>query len=282
LAAAHLRRVGFGTTAPAVSIILGSGFAAVEDAMECTARADYCDIPGFPSPAGTAGHLCRLSAGVLWGVSALVFRGRYHAYEGRTPRELAACVCVAHALGARSLIVTNAAGGIREDLHPGSLMAIRDHINLSGTNPLAGAQRLPGVRAFPAMGRAYDRELLKALLAAAESVGEHLTPGVYAAVLGPSFETPAEVEFLRRIGADAVGMSTAPEVIAAVGLGMRVCGLSLITNRAGSNDDSHDRVLKAGTDNGQRVARVLEALVAEMRDRDDQGLATGGPDSGEV
>jgi purine-nucleoside phosphorylase len=264
---------------PAVAVILGSGFGAIEEAVESPLQAEYSDIPGFPEPAGTSGHVCRVSEGVLWGARAVVFRGRYHAYEGRSPRELAACVCVAHALGARTLIVTNAAGGIREDLHPGALMAIRDHINLSGINPLAGAQRLPGARAFPAMGRAYDRELLKALLAAAESVGEHLTPGVYAAVLGPSFETPAEVEFLRRIGADAVGMSTASEVIAAVGLGMRVCGLSLITNRAGSNDDSHDRVLKAGTDNGQRIARVLEALVAGLRGRGDQGLAVG-PDAG--
>src|SRR5690606_30571023 len=106
------------------------GFGEIEQAMQPDARAGYADIPGFPAPAGTAGHVCRVSEGKLWGAQALVFRGRYHAYEGRTPRELAACVCVAHALGARTLVVTNAAGGIREDLQPGSLMAIRDHINL--------------------------------------------------------------------------------------------------------------------------------------------------------
>jgi purine nucleoside phosphorylase len=111
------------------------------------------------------------------------------------------------------------------------------------------------------MGRAYDPALLAALPAAGESVGERITPGTYAAVLGPSFETPAEVEFLRRIGADAVGMSTVHEVIAAVALGMRVCGLSLITNRAGSSNDSHERTVKAGVDNAPRIARVLEALV---------------------
>ncbi len=262
-AAAFLRRAGFGAS-PALAVILGSGFGEIEQAMQPDARAGYADIPGFPAPAGTAGHVCRVSEGSLWGTRALVFRGRYHAYEGRTPRELAACVCLAHALGARTLVVTNAAGGIRDDLQPGSLMAIRDHINLTGANPLIGLARMTGAAPFPAMGRAYDAQLTRALIAAGREVGEKISSGVYAAMSGPSFETPAEVEFLRRIGADAVGMSTTPEVIAAVALGMRVCGLSLVTNRAGGNDDSHDRVLKAGNDNGPRIARVLQGLVSGL------------------
>jgi purine-nucleoside phosphorylase len=260
-AIAHLKRLGFGEPVPAFALILGSGFGAIEQLIEAPLQARYHDIPGMPQPAGTSGHVCRASQGQLWGSNALVLRGRYHAYEGFSPRELAACVCLAHGLGARTLIVTNAAGGIREDLAPGSLMAIRDHINLTGVNPLVGRERLPGARAFPPMGNAYDRGLLSALLRAGEDAGERVTPGVYAAVLGPSFETPAEVEHLRRIGADAVGMSTTPEVIAARALGMRVCGLSLITNLAGGSEDSHDRVLKTGSDNAERIARVLEGLI---------------------
>ncbi|MCC7508433.1 MAG: purine-nucleoside phosphorylase [Planctomycetes bacterium] len=263
-ALAHLKRRGFGETVPTVALILGSGFGDVEQAVDDPLRCPYSDLPGFPAPAGTAGHVCRLSQGGLWGVNALVFRGRYHAYEGHAPRDLAACVWVAHGLGARTLVVTNAAGGIRPDLVPGSLMAIRDHLNLMGVNPLVGPQRLAGAAAFPPMGAAYDADLLGQLLKAGNAVGEKVTPGVYAAVLGPSFETPAEVEMLRRLGADAVGMSTIPEVITAGALGMRACGLSLITNRAGSAHDSHQQVLQAAGANADRVAGVLRALLQKL------------------
>ncbi len=263
-ALAHLKRRGFGETLPAVALILGSGFGDVEQEVVGPLRCPYSDLPGFPRPAGTAGHVCRVSQGALWGTNALVFRGRYHAYEGHAPRDLAACVWVAHGLGARTLVVTNAAGGIRQDLPPGSLMAIRDHINLMGVNPLVGPQRLAGASAFPPMGAAYDAGLRGRLLEAGRGVGERLLPGVYAAVLGPSFETPAEVEMLRRLGADAVGMSTIPEVITGSALGMRACGLSLITNRAGSAQDSHQQVLQVGTENADRVAGVLKALLQNL------------------
>jgi purine-nucleoside phosphorylase len=264
----YLRGAGVGAGEPRIALILGSGFGAIEEKLQGRASADYRDIPGFPAPAGTAGHLCRVSSGMLWGVNALVFRGRYHAYEGRAPRELAVCTAVAQALGVRTMILTNAAGGIRDDLQPDTLMAIRDHINLLGINPLAGLERLPGAAPFPSMGRAYDPVLRDALVQAGDAAGERVHTGVYAAVLGPSFETPAEVEYLRRIGADAVGMSTTPEAITAVALGMRVAGLSLITNRAGSTDDTHERVLKAGSDNAPRIARVLEAFVARLQQED--------------
>lgn len=264
VAAAHLRRAGFGGVAPRLALILGSGFGGLEHEIDSPVQCSYSELPGFPVPAGTSGHVCRVSQGVLWGTRALVFRGRYHAYEGHAPRELAACVWVAHALGARTLLVTNAAGGIRGDLAPGSMMAIRDHINLTGANPLVGPTRLHGAAAFPPMGAAYDPGLLAALLKAGEQAGEPMASGVYAAVLGPSFETPAEVEMLRRLGADAVGMSTVPEVIAANALGMRVCGLSLITNRAGSAHDSHERVLQSGADNAPRLAAVLRCFVAGL------------------
>ncbi|MCB9895831.1 MAG: purine-nucleoside phosphorylase [Planctomycetes bacterium] len=254
----YLRERGFGGVRPRVALILGSGFGLIEREVLDPVAASYADIPGFPPPAGTSGHQCRLTQGSLWDVPALVFRGRYHAYEGHAPHELALCVQVAHALGADTLVVTNAAGGIREDLQSGSLMAISDHINLMGVNPLIGPTRLEGAKPFPAMGGAYDAALTDALARG------QVARGVYAGVLGPSFETPAEVEMLRRLGADAVGMSTVPEVITARALGMRVCGLSLITNRAGGSDDSHEGTLKAGGDNAARVASVLKSLFGEL------------------
>ena len=180
--------------------------------------------------------------------------------QARPRRDLGICVQVAHALGCGTLVVTNAAGGIREDLKPGSLMAITDHVNFMGINPLVGFERLPGAKAFPAMGGAYDPELTEMLLQAGKQADEPLARGVYAGVLGPSFETPAEVKALRSIGVDAVGMSTVPEVIVARALGMRVCGLSLITNVAGGNDDTHEGTLKAGSNNAPRFAKVLHHL----------------------
>jgi purine-nucleoside phosphorylase len=252
----HLRALGFGNRVPAVALILGSGFGLVEREVKDGDCAAYRDIPGFPAPAGTSGHLCRLTQGELWGVNALVFRGRYHAYEGHTPRELALCVQTAHELGARVLVATNAAGGIRADLQPGALMAISDHINLLGFSPLMGPQRLPGVAAFIPMGGAYDEALTRKLVEAGKATGEPVASGIYAAVPGPNYETPAEVEMLRRLGADAVGMSTIPEVITARALGMKVCALSLVTNCAGRNE--HVNTDQAG--NGPRIARVLKAL----------------------
>lgn len=247
--------------APAdLALILGSGFGAIERHMQVTAQLAYSDIPGFPPPAGTSGHLCRLSQGQLWGRNTLLFRGRYHGYEGHSAAQLALPVRLAHALGCGLLVVTNAAGGIREDLRAGELMAIRDHMNLMGINPLVGPDRVPGAARFAAMAGAYDLLLTRKVVEAAEACGERVSSGVYAAVLGPSFETAAEVEYLRRIGADAVGMSTVPEVITARALGMKVCGLSLITNRAGSLDDSHEGTLKQGTDNAERLSKVLQAL----------------------
>lgn len=263
-AIADLRDTGFGGDHPRVALILGSGWGAIERELQDPLTTRYENIPGFPTPAGTAGHECRLSEGVLWGVPALVFRGRFHAYEGHDPRDLAVPVQVAHALGCGTLLLTNAAGGIRDDLRPGDLMAISDQINLMGINPLAGFERLPGAKPFPAMGEAYEPGLRDKLIAAGAQAGEEVKRGVYAAVLGPSFETAAEVEMLRRLGADAVGMSTVPEAIVARALGMRVCGLSLVTNRAGGGEDSHEHTLKAGHDNAPRLVKVLQALFAGM------------------
>jgi inosine/guanosine/xanthosine phosphorylase family protein len=260
----HLHKLGFATQPPAVALILGSGFGVIEREVENGVCAAYCDIPGFPKPAGTSGHQCRLTQGELWGVNALVFRGRYHAYEGHSPRELAVCVQTAFELGARSLVITNAAGGIRQDLQAGSLMAISDHINLLGFSPLMGPARMPGVQPFVPMGGAYDADLTQALVEAGAA------KGIYVAVPGPNFETPAEVEMLRRLGADAVGMSTVPEVITARALGMRVCALSLITNRAGCSEDVDIDRASAGAKTAATLQRVFAALKPELRKRRDE------------
>jgi len=256
-----LRDRGFGAAAPTLALILGSGFGAIEAACEPKVRIDYVEIPGLPAPSGLPGHVCRLTQGNLWGANALVFRGRYHGYEGFTARELGLLPRLAQGLGASLLVVTNASGGIRPGLEAGNLLAITDHINLMGLNPLVGLPRISGAARFAPMAGAYDSALVDALVAAAGRAGESMQRGVYAAVLGPSFETAAEVRALAAQGADAVGMSTVPEVIVARALGMSVCGLSLITNRAGSSDDSHDRTLRQGADNAARLGRVLEQFV---------------------
>ncbi|MBP9892393.1 MAG: purine-nucleoside phosphorylase [Planctomycetes bacterium] len=260
-AIASLERAGFKRGYAQYALILGSGFGGIEERCESKARIAYEEVPGFARPTGTPGHVCRFTQGRLFGRNLLVFRGRYHAYEGFGPRELVFPVRVAHALGATTLIATNAAGGIREDLTPGALMAISDHLNLLGVNPLVGRQRMSGAAAFAPMAGAYDPALLDQLLAAAKKAGEPMSRGIYAAVLGPSFETEAEVRMLKSLGADAVGMSTVPEVICAMALGMKVAAFSLITNRAGSRDESHAANLAKGEQTVARIGRVLESLL---------------------
>lgn len=261
-AIASLENAGFKRGYAETALILGSGFGAIEERCESTARIAYEDVPGFARPTGTPGHVCRLTQGRLFGRNVLVFRGRYHAYEGFQPRELVFPVRAAHALGVNTLVATNAAGGIRDDLVPGTLMAIADHINLLGVNPLVGRQRMAGAAAFAPMAGAYDSSLQDQLLSAAKRAGEPMVAGVYAAVLGPSFETEAEVRMLKGLGADAVGMSTVPEVICARALGMKVAAFSLITNRAGSREESHAANLAKGEQVVTRIAKVLEALLS--------------------
>jgi inosine/guanosine/xanthosine phosphorylase family protein len=261
-AVAALERAGFKRGQSGAALVLGSGFGAIEERSECGARVAYEEVPGFARPSGTPGHVCRLTQGRLFGRNMLVFRGRYHAYEGFGPRELVFPVRVAHALGATTLIATNAAGGIRGDLAPGALMAISDHINLLGLNPLVGRQRMSGAAPFAPMAGAYDPALLEQLQTAAKMTGESMAKGVYAAVLGPSFETEAEVRMLTGMGADAVGMSTVPEVICARALGMKVAAFSLITNRAGSREESHAANLAKGEQTVARIGRVLEAMLS--------------------
>jgi len=217
--------------APRVGIILGSGLGSFADRLSGAVSVPYAELPHFPS-SSVPGHAGRLVLGTLRGVPVVAMQGRVHGYEGYSQSQVAFPARVLCALGLRALVVTNAAGAINRALHPGDLMAITDHINLSGGSPLYGPNddRL-GPR-FPDMSTTYDVGLLARLLECAQATKIDLRSGVYAILSGPSYETPAEIRMLRVLGADAVGMSTVPEVIAAAHMGVKVAGVSCITNLA--------------------------------------------------
>jgi purine-nucleoside phosphorylase len=247
-----------GRLRPRVAIVLGSGLGAIADAVQSAIRIPYSAIPGFPEP-GAPGHKGELVGGTLEGVPLLVQSGRFHLYEGHAADVAALPTRVFARLGVETLIVTNAAGGIRHTFRPPTLMLIADHINLMFRNPLVGAV-VAGDQRFPDMSDPYDSGLRASARAVARAEAIPLEEGVYAALLGPSFETPAEIRMLERLGADAVGMSTVPEVIAARARGMRCLGFSSVTNVAAglsAQKLSHVEVLEAGA----RVAGQLERLI---------------------
>lgn len=249
-----------------VALILGSGLSGLADIVEDPRVIPFADIEGFPRPeAHVAGHAGQLAFGTLSGVRVAVFQGRIHRYQGFSAKEVAYPVRLAHALGASTLFVTNAAGGIAPSLRAGDVVLISDHINLLGDNPLVGWPGPEGGTPFVPMRDAYDPELREiALIAAAES-GMPLVPrGTYAGLLGPTYETPAEVAYLRSIGADVVGMSTVPEVIAARALGMRVLGMSLVTNVAAGVGLDHSEVLEAGRIAALRMQSLALAILARL------------------
>ncbi|MEX0906685.1 MAG: purine-nucleoside phosphorylase [Gemmatimonadota bacterium] len=265
LAAAMEAVRGHDPRVPAVALILGSGLGAVAGAMQESTAVAFSDIPGFPQ-AGVAGHAGRLVIGTLEGVTCAVLEGRLHLYEGHSPATVVLPARVVLGLGARTLIVTNAAGGINRSFAAGDLMLIEDHINLMGVNPLAGPV-VEGDTRFPDMTNAYDPALLQLADAAAAGAGTRLVRGVYAAVPGPSYETPAEIRMLERLGADAVGMSTVPEVIVARARGVPVLGISLISNVAAGiagEPLTHDEVVAAGAAAEHRVAAVLRGVLRNM------------------
>ncbi len=247
-----------GKLKPRVAIVLGSGLGGVADVVRDAVRVPYREIPSFPEP-GAPGHKGELVAGTLEGVPLVVQSGRFHLYEGHTAELAALPTRVFARLGVDTLIVTNAAGGIRHTFRPPTLMLIADHINLMFRNPLVGPV-VEGDQRFPDMSDPYDAELRASARAVARAEGIVLEEGVYAALLGPSFETPAEIRMLERLGADAVGMSTVPEVIAARARGLRCLGFSSVTNVAAglsAQPLSHVDVLEAGS----RVAGQLERLI---------------------
>jgi purine-nucleoside phosphorylase len=264
-AAAAVRRVT--DLQPDVALILGSGLGALADNIEAAATIPYADIPAFPRST-VEGHRGELVIGMLGGCRVAVMRGRFHFYEGYDLAQTTFPVRVLRELGARTLIVTNAAGGLRADWQVGDLMRIADHINLpgmAGQHPLRGAndERL-GVR-FPAMTDAYDAELGRLTQELAAEVGIAMREGVYAFLAGPSFETPAELRMLQQLGVDAVGMSTVPEVIVARHGGMRVLGISMISNIATPDAPpaNHEEVLAAG----EAVKPGFTALITRLLTR---------------
>jgi purine-nucleoside phosphorylase len=263
--AARAIRARLGARSPEVGIVLGSGLGGLSDRVGDATRIGYRDIPGFPVPS-VPGHGGELVGGVLGGRSVLVQSGRFHMYEGHDAVTCALPVRVLAELGVSVLIVTNAAGGIRRTFGPGTLMLIADHVNLAFRNPLTGAV-LHGEERFPDMSDPYDR----ALRAQARTVGRErgiaLESGVYAGVLGPSYETPAEIRMLERLGADAVGMSTVVEVIAARARGLRCLGIATITNPAagiGRAPLSHTEVTAAAEQVKTALGGVVEGVVAAL------------------
>jgi purine-nucleoside phosphorylase len=264
--AASLIRDQLGGCRPRLAIILGSGLGQLADRIERVANIPYADIPGFP-PSTVVGHAGRLVAGAIEGCEVIALSGRFHLYEGHSASVAGLPVRVAHALGARALFVSNAAGGIRSTLHPGDLMLIEDHINLMWRNPLIGPV-VDGDERFPDMSAPYDRELLAILRDVALDAGIPVQQGVYAAMLGPSYETPAEVRMLRWMGADAVGMSTIPEVLTARAIGMRVAGVSCITNHAAGITGeplSHHEVIEIADRVKDSFERLVRGFVARVR-----------------
>lgn len=260
-AAAFLRREC--PLRPTVGLLTGTGLGGCVEGLTVEKDIAYGDIPHFPQPTVT-GHRGRLLLGRLKGQTLMVFQGRFHLYEGYHPREVVFPVRLMQALGAGTFIVTNAAGGLDPAFRAGDLMLIRDHINLTGENPLVGPNEPAwGIR-FPDMSRVYDSGLADLTRAAAESLGMPLQGGVYAGLKGPSLETPAEIRFLATIGADAVGLSTVMEVIAAVHAGMRILGLSVITNVNHPDRPvpaTLEEIIAAADRAAPRLARLIAAVL---------------------
>ena len=251
--------------APVTGMVLGSGLSGLARWIEAQRFVRYSDIPGFATPT-VPGHLGQLISGTLAGRPVLALCGRFHVYEGYSAAEATFPIRVLRALGAHTLLLSNAAGGLRRTMNAGDLMIIRDHMNLTGTNPLIGPV-VPGDERFPDMSDPWDPRLRALLAESANAVGVPVTEGVYCGLTGPSYETPAEVRMLEKLGADAVGMSTVHEVIVARAIGMRVAGMSCITNLAAGLTDqviSHDDVLEITKAAGERFEKVAIEFVSRL------------------
>jgi purine-nucleoside phosphorylase len=250
---------------PRVAIVLGSGLGSFADQVRDGRRIPYASIPGFP-PAGVAGHKGELVVGTLARVPVVVQNGRFHLYEGHAPSVAALPARMFYRLCVTTVIFTNAAGGVRPGLRPGTLMLIADHINLTSRNPLTGPVE-GGEERFPDLSDPYDHALLALARDTAREARIALEEGIYAGLLGPSYETPAEIRMLQRLGVDAVGMSTVSEVITARALGMSCLGFSMITNVAAglsSEKVSHEEVLVMGQRGARQMAVVIERVIAAL------------------
>ena len=249
-----------------IAIVLGSGLAELADMLQDKIVVDYKDIPNFPQPT-VLGHGGQLICGSVGGRTIYAFSGRFHYYEGHDPWTVVRHVRVMGALGCTSLILTNASGGVNTGFTAGDLMLITDHINLMGFNPLRGANHDPWGTRFPDMSEAYDKDYRELALQVASEQGITLRQGVYCGLAGPNFETPAEIRMLRTLGADAVGMSTVPETLAARHLGLRVLGISCVTNPAAGVSDkqlSHQEVFESGKRAEKRFSALLAEIITRM------------------
>jgi purine-nucleoside phosphorylase len=245
---------------PQVAVIMGSGLSAVDEILTKAQRIHYVTIPYFPVPK-VAGHRGQVVFGKAGNLHVVVFEGRVHSYEGNTMAEVAFCTRVIARLGTKSLILTNASGAINPDFAQGQLMLITDHINLLGVNPLTGPNEDRWGPRFLDQTEVYDSTLRQQLKEAGEYCGIHLCEGVYVAVAGPTYETPAETRFLRMIGADAVGMSTVPEAIVARHMGMKVAGLSMLSNVApdiSGKPITHSDVLVSAAEMSADIGTLLQ------------------------
>lgn len=260
---------------PRVAVVLGTGLGGLADQIEEARSIPYADLLHFPVST-VVGHAGRLVVGHLGGVAVAALQGRFHLYEGYSPAQVVHPVRVLALLGAETLIVTNAAGGLNPDFQAGDLMLIRDHIGLptlSGLNPLSGMNDETIGPRFPPMTEAYDAELRAEAGEVAREQKSVLREGVYVMVAGPSYETPAELAFLRSIGGDAVGMSSVPEVIAARHAGMRVLAISCVTNVAASGGatpvtaPSHEEVVAVAERAGQRLTSLVAGVIARVASR---------------
>lgn len=251
---------------PRLALVLGTGLGALAEAIEHPFIIDYGDLPGFPRSA-VEGHAGRLMLGKLAGVEVACMQGRAHLYEGHPAEDLALPIRALHLAGCDTLILTNAAGSLNPRFPPGSLMMLSDHINMTGVNPLMGTNDERFGERFFDMSQAYDRELRRRLAVAATALGIILNEGVYMALLGPNFETPAEIRAFRTMGADAVGMSTVPECLVARHCGMRVAAISSLTNlAAGMTDEelSHEQSLAVGAVAAKDLNRLLPEFLSGL------------------
>ncbi len=251
---------------PKVGIVLGSGLGSLADGLEDVTAIPFDELPGWPA-ATAPGHVGRLLLGRLAGVPVVALQGRFHLYEGNDPGLVVQPVLLFKQLGAEVVLLTNAAGGVNPAYGPGTLMVISDHINLTGMSPLMGQNADQLGERFTDLTDVWAPRLRERLHAAGRAEGVKLDEGIYVGLLGPNYETPAEVRMLRIMGADSVGMSTVLEAIAARWVGLEVCGVSLVTNAGAGYSGvplAHEEVLAAGAEAGPRLARVLARFIAGL------------------
>jgi len=254
---------------PRVAIVLGSGLGGLADEFQDATAIPYEEIPGF-AKSTAEGHVGRLVIGKLDGIPVLAMQGRVHFYEGYSLEQVTFPVRTFKLLGIKTLILTNAAGGIDVELSQGALMVISDHLNLMGANPLRGINEERFGPRFPDMSEVYSRELQRLVIEEGRAMGIELRRGIYAALSGPSYETPAEIHMFRTFGADAVGMSTVPEAIVARHVGLEVVGISCITNMAAGISDqpiNHEEVMETGNRVRNTFAQLLRRLIVRLNAR---------------